>query len=270
MKLFYREFGTGQPVIILHGLFGQSDNWVTVGRRIGDQFKVYIPDQRNHGQSPHTSIHSFPAMADDLTEFIEDQDIVNPILIGHSMGGKVAMTYALENPAKVKKLVVIDISPRRYPERITHTQVISLMLEIDLERITTRTEVESILDARIADKRIRMFILKNLYYKMHGKLAWRLNLEAINQSMDLLFDEISGDTQYVGPSLFIRGEMSDYVPDADIPLIKSLFPQASIKTISGASHWVHADAPEDLCFVLSSFLERECNFGISRQAGQTI
>ena len=260
MKLFFREFGQGHPAIILHGLFGQSDNWVTVGRRIADQFHVYIPDQRNHGQSPHTSIHSFPAMADDLAEFIEDHDIENPILIGHSMGGKVAMTYALENPEKVKKLVVVDISPRKYPERITHTQVISQMLNIDLENTATRGEVEKILNLRITDTRVRMFIMKNLYYKIHGKLAWRLNLDAINQSMDLLFDGIRSENQYKGPTLFIRGGKSDYVPDDDITLITSLFPEAVIKTISEASHWVHADAPEELCYLLSEFLERECKF----------
>lgn len=260
MKLFFREFGVGQPVIILHGLFGQSDNWVTVGRRIADQFHVFIPDLRNHGRSPHTSIHSFPAMADDLAAFIEDHKIENPVLIGHSMGGKTAMTYALENPGKVKKLVVIDISPGKYPERVTHTQVISQMLSIDLEKVTTRSEVEKILSSRIADTRVRMFILKNLYYKIHGKLAWRLNLDAINQSMDLLFDSVSSENKYSGPSLFIRGGKSDYVPDVDIPLIKSMFPEAVVKTISGASHWVHADAPEELCSLLSEFLGRECTY----------
>ena len=260
MKLFYREFGSGQPVIILHGLFGQSDNWVTVARRIADQFHVFIPDQRNHGQSPHASVHSFPAMADDLSAFIEEHGIVNPIIIGHSMGGKTAMTYALENAGAVKKLVVIDISPRRYPERKIHTQVISQMMNIDLRTVTTRTEVEKILDSQISDSRVRMFIMKNLYYKLHGQLAWRLNLEAINQSMDLLFDGISSDNRYMGPALFVRGGKSDYIRDSDIPLIENLFPSAIIKTISGASHWVHADAPEELCYLLSSFLERECNY----------
>jgi esterase len=261
MKLFYREFGEGQAVIILHGLFGQSDNWVTVGRRIADQFHVYIPDLRNHGQSPHTTIHSFPAMADDLAEFIEDHGVENPILIGHSMGGKVAMTYALENPGMVKKLVIVDISPRKYPERRTHTQVITQMLSIDLEKLNTRTEVEKILESRVTDSRVRMFILKNLYYKLHGKLAWRLNLDAINQSLDLLFDGIQSASQYKGPTLFIRGGKSDYVADEDVPLIKSMFPEAVIKTINGASHWIHADAPEELCYLLSSFLERECDYG---------
>jgi len=260
MNLFYREYGSGQPAIILHGLYGQSDNWVTVGRRIADQFHVYIPDQRNHGQSPHTATHSFPAMADDLAQFIEDHEIENPVLIGHSMGGKVAMTYALENPGMVNKLVVIDISPRKYPERLTHTQIIGQMLSIDLEKVTTRTEVEKILETRITDTRVRMFILKNLYYKLHGKLAWRLNLEAINQSIDLIFDGIRNENQYAGPTLFIKGGKSDYILDSDVPLITNLFPEAVIKTISGASHWIHADAPEELCALLSDFLERKCTF----------
>jgi pimeloyl-ACP methyl ester carboxylesterase len=200
-------------------------------------------------------------MADDLAEFIGEHQIENPVLIGHSMGGKVAMTYALENPGKVEKLVIIDISPRKYPERITHTQVITQMMSIDLEKVSTRGEVEKILDSKISDARVRMFIMKNLYYKIHGKLAWRLNLEAINQSMDLLFDGIRSENQYNGPSLFIRGGKSDYILNEDIPLIKSMFPQAVIKTIPGATHWVHADAPEELCVLLSDFLGRECTYG---------
>ena len=158
------------------------------------------------------------------------------------------------------KLVIIDISLRKYPERITHTQVITEMMRIDLENIVTRAEVEKILDSRVSDTRIKMFILKNLYYKIHGKLAWRLNLEAINQNMDLLFDGISSDNQYTVPCLFIRGGKSDYILDSDIPLIKSMFPEALVKTIPGASHWVHADAPEELCYLLSGFLDRECQF----------
>jgi len=260
MDLFYREFGVGQPVIILHGLFGQSDNWVTVGRKIADQFHVYIPDQRNHGQSPHASIHSFPAMVDDLTEFIEKHHIDNPIIIGHSMGGKVAMSYALENPGNVKKLVIIDISPREYPERSIHTQVIGQMLSINLTELKSRQEVEAILQQNLADERVRMFIIKNLYYKLHGQLAWRLNLPVINQSIDNLFEGINYNAHFGRPTLFIRGGKSDYITDIDIPLIMNLFPKAEIKTIPQATHWVHADAPDELCYMLSAFLERICKF----------
>ena len=260
MKLVYRHFGEGSPVIILHGLFGQSDNWVTVARRIADEFSVYIPDQRNHGQSPHAPVHTYPALSDDLLEFMEEHDIEKTILIGHSMGGKTAMTFALEHPEMVEKLVIIDISPRKYPERNIHTQVITQMLSIDLETNSSRTQVEKMLEERIPDSRIRMFILKNLYYQHPGKLGWRLNLEAINNNLDQLFDGIRSDSQYNGPTLFIRGGKSDYISDEDTGLINCLFPHAIIKTISGASHWVHADAPEQLCKLLSRFLERECRF----------
>ena len=174
------------------------------------------------------------------------------------MGGKVAMTFALENPSQVNKLVVIDICPKKYPERTVHTQVISQMLGIDLNAVSTRTEIENILNAQVTDDRIRMFILKNLFYKSDGRLAWRLNLEAINQNMDALFDGISSPNKFEGSCLFVRGGKSDYVLDQDIPLIQSLFPQAILKTISGATHWVHADAPEELCYLLSVFLQREC------------
>jgi esterase len=262
MNLFYRQFGQGQPVIILHGLFGQSDNWVTVGRRIADRFSVYIPDLRNHGQSPHAAMHSYPAMVDDLTEFIETHQIENPILIGHSMGGKTAMAYTLENPGKVEKLVVIDISPRKYPERLVHTRVITEMMHIDLEVATSRAEVEKELEQRVHDSRIRMFILKNLYYKMPGKLAWRLNLDAINNSIDQLFDGVVSENKYLGPALFIQGGRSDYIVDEDIPVIKKYFPSALIQTIPGASHWVHADAPGELCRILSGFLGRDCIYQI--------
>jgi pimeloyl-ACP methyl ester carboxylesterase len=260
MKLFFRQFGSGRPVIILHGLFGQSDNWVTVGRRIADQFSVYIPDQRNHGQSPHAPLHTYPALSDDLLEFIEENQIEKPILIGHSMGGKVAMTFTLEHPEMVEKLVIIDISPRKYPERNIHTHVITQMLSINLEKAGIRREVEKILEQKITDQRIRMFILKNLYYKLHGKLGWRLNLEAINHNLEQLFDSVNGNTAYPGPTLFIKGGRSDYILEEDSPQILKLFPQTIVKTIPGASHWVHADAPGELCFLLSSFLRRDCSY----------
>jgi esterase len=259
MDLFYREFGSGKPLIILHGLFGQSDNWVSVGKRLAAHFHVYIPDQRNHGQSPHTSTHTFQAMADDLAAFTETHGIHDPVIIGHSMGGKVAMTYALENPAMVSKLVIVDISPRQYPEREVHTRVMTQMLGIDLEKAGTRTEVTQILNERIPDERIRMFILKNLYYRLNGKLGWRLNLDAISNSMDQLFEAVSAEGVFTGPALFIRGGKSDYVPDEDFPLIRQLFPQSEIRTIAEASHWVHADAPAELILLLDEFLKTENN-----------
>ena len=263
MKLFYRSIGSGPPLIILHGLFGQSDNWLTIARRIAERYTVFLPDMRNHGQSPHAPVHSYPAMSDDLWEFMEDLSIVDPVLIGHSMGGKTAMTFALEHPGKVQKLVIIDISPRKYPERNIHTQVITQMMSLELDELGTRTEVEKVLEKKVPDTRIRMFILKNLYYKTPGKLGWRLNLEAINNNLDQLFDGIHSNARYSGPTLFVRGGNSDYIVDEDIPLIRSCFPDSVIQTIPGASHWVHADAPGPLCSVLGNFLGKECPYPAS-------
>jgi esterase len=259
MKLFYRHFGEGPPFIILHGLFGQSDNWVTIAHRLAKHYSVYIPDLRNHGQSPHASVHTYPAMAEDLLDLMVQLGISNTILLGHSMGGKTAMTFAFDYPEMIEKLIIVDISPRKYPERNIHTQVITQMLSIDLETCKTRSEVEKVLENKLANPRIRMFIMKNLYYRLPGQLDWRLNLEAINHGLDHLFDGVGTSGSFNKPTLFIKGGNSDYILDQDIPLISQLFPEYTLKTIPGASHWVHADAPEEICSLISTFLSKECH-----------
>lgn len=254
MQLFYRHFGKGQPLIILHGLFGQSDNWVTIGRRLSERFSVYIPDLRNHGRSPHDAIHSYPAMVDDLAGFLETCRIEKPVLVGHSMGGKTAMAFAFRYPEKVAALAVIDISPRQYPESPEVKKVISEMQQIVPEQFRTLREIEKYLQQRVADPQVRMIALKNLCYETPGKPAWRLNLEAISHNLGQIFESVETDRTYNGPALFVRGGKSGYVVDEDIPLIKRYFPSALIKTIPGATHWIHADAPEELVNVLNGFL----------------
>ena len=258
MKLFYRHFGEGQPLIILHGIFGISDNWVTLGKRLAAKFSVYIPDLRNHGQSPHSSTFNYIAMADDLMEFIEDHQLKNPMIIGHSMGGKVAMTFTLEHPEMVSKLVIVDISPRKYPGRNVHFDMIAAMMAVDFDTVSTRDEVEAILEQSIPDRRIRLFVMKNLYRKTRNTFDWRLNLKAISANMDYVFDGIDTPVQYTGPTLFIKGGNSDYISGEDFPLIYKNFPTANIRTIAGASHWVHADSPNELCRLFSMFLGKEC------------
>lgn len=258
MKLFYRHFGEGSPLIILHGIFGISDNWVTIGKRLAEQFSVYIPDLRNHGQSPHSPTFNYMAMADDLLEFIEELGIEKPVIIGHSMGGKTAMTFTLEHPAIVEKLVVVDISPRKYPGRNVHFDMINAMMAINFDGISTREEVESLLVQSIPDKRIRLFVMKNLYRKTRHSFDWRLNLPAISANMDYVFDGIESNGKYQGPVLFIKGGKSDYISQDDTGLIKKNFPAARIQTIEQASHWVHADSPDELCVLLSRFLGKDC------------
>ncbi|MCD4731315.1 MAG: alpha/beta fold hydrolase, partial [Bacteroidales bacterium] len=176
MKLFYRHYGEGQPVIILHGIFGISDNWVTIGRRLAEKFEVFILDQRNHGQSPHNDTFNYFALAEDLFEFIEDHQLTNPILIGHSMGGKVAMNFALEHPHRVNRFIVVDMSVRAYPARQQHMDILNAMLSINFDDISSREEVEQIITSTVKSPRISQFVLKNLYRIGKTRLAWRPNV----------------------------------------------------------------------------------------------
>lgn len=245
MDLFFREYGQGQPVVILHGLLGISDNWVAFSRRLaGEGFRVLIPDQRNHGHSPHHPVLNYYALTDDLSEFIAGHQLENPVLIGHSMGGKVAMRYTLENPETVRKLVVVDTSLRAYYRFNYHLRLIDAMLAVDFDKIVTRQEVEKQLYKKIGDGRLVMFLMKNLFWKEKGKLGWRPALASISQNIDAMYDGVFYSVKYSRPALFIRGGKSDYILDEDIPAITQSFPQSIIKTIENGTHWVHADEPE--------------------------
>lgn len=260
MKLFYRHFGEGQPVIILHGLFGLSDNWITHGKRLAEKFSVYLPDLRNHGQSPHSPTFNYHAMADDLHEFIQDHQLTNPVIIGHSMGGKVAMQFALEYNEIPQKLILIDISPVKYPDRDAHFDIISAMMSINFEAVHSREEVDTILSQHITDKGTRLFIMKNLHRKTRNNYDWRLNLSGISTNMDQVFAAVESQNSYTKPTLFIKGGRSNYIIDIHLPVIKKLFPNSKIVNIEEAGHWVHVDAPEEICQIFSTFLDKECSF----------
>ena len=184
MELHYRKYGNSgdQPIIILHGLFGISDNWASYARRLSmEGFEVFTVDQRNHGRSPHSDTFNYLALTDDLFDFVDENEIECPIIIGHSMGGKVAMRFALENPEMVKKLVVVDISLKPYGPRKNHLKIIEAMESIDLKSITNRSEVESQLAKNIPEIRIRQFILKNLNRLENNTFEWRINIDGIQK-----------------------------------------------------------------------------------------
>ncbi len=258
MKLFSRKYGSGEPVIILHGLFGISDNWVTHAKRLAEKYQVLVPDLRNHGQSPHSSTFNYFAMVDDLLEFMKDNKLEKAMIIGHSMGGKVAMNFALEHPYMVQKLVVIDISPRPYNTRSMHEDIIAAMQSVNFDEADYRQDVEEQLKPLIKSQRIRWFILKNLYRLNRGRLAWRINISDIAANMENIAAGMEFDGAFPGPSMFVRGSESDYITEKDEELILKYFPNAFIETIDGAAHWVHADAPDELCNLLSSFFGKEC------------
>lgn len=256
MKLFFRHYGQGQPMIILHGVFGVSDNWVTFAREMAKDYEIFIPDQRNHGQSPHDPTLNYFALCSDLQEFIEEHNIKNPIILGHSMGGKVAMRFALENPDLMKALIVADISMRTYDRRHVHLNMIDAMMAVDFNKSETREEIAEQLKPYIKEERVLLFAMKNLYRRQRGQFAWRLNLDAISLSMDEIFEGIKSDKLFEKPAMFIRGEKSDYVKYEDFDQIYRNFPKAEIKTIENGGHWLHADEPEEFRKKVTDFLRK--------------
>ncbi|MFZ4520217.1 MAG: alpha/beta fold hydrolase [Bacteroidales bacterium] len=256
MKLFFRQFGTGQPVVILHGLFGLSDNWVTFGRQLSEHYSVYIPDLRNHGQSPHSKVFDFPSIGNDLLEMLEDNSLTNIFLIGHSLGGKAAMFLTLHHPELVKKLVVVDISLRKSPPNREHQVLLNAMMGVDFTLARSRSDVEKQLQSEVKSPKLRQFLLKNVYWRDRHSLDWRLNLSSINENLLSIFEGVDIPGLYAGPALFIRGGVSDYIRESDLDDLKIKFPGCEVKTIANASHWVHADAPGEFYSMVRDFLDR--------------
>jgi esterase len=253
MKLHYRKIGEGQPLIILHGLFGSSDNWQTLGKKLAEDYEVYLVDQRNHGHSPHCDDFSYELMAEDLYELIDDNFLRDVILVGHSMGGKTAMTFALEHAEYLDKLVVVDMGIKEYP--MHHETILESMLTTDLNVMKSRGEVDRHISQFIPSVVLKQFLMKNLYWKEKGQLAWRINLPVLNKEIYSIIGALEpGDVDL--PTLFIRGEQSDYVLESDYPSIRSQFPQAEFQTIYGAGHWVHAESPHEFYNILMEFANR--------------
>ncbi len=250
MKLYYREIGTGKPLIILHGLFGFSDNWQTLAIKFSDFFRVILIDFRNHGHSPWSDEFSYALMVDDLKNTIDELQLENIYLLGHSMGGKVAMHFCQKFPEKIKKLVVVDMGIKKYQHH--HQEILKAYKKIDLREITARSQVDLILAEFIDSVSIRQFLLKNLYWIEKGKLAWRVNFDVLEKSMPEILSELP---KKVIPTttLFIRGGNSNYIENADIEEIEAIFGIMSTETIYNAGHWVHAEAPEEFTNTVLKF-----------------
>ncbi|MDN5201551.1 alpha/beta fold hydrolase [Fulvivirgaceae bacterium BMA10] len=240
MNLFYREFGEGDPIIILHGLFGASDNWMSVAKQLANNYKIYLVDQRNHGNSFKSDVFNYQVMADDLFSFIRENQIKEPILLGHSMGGKVSMKFSIQYPDLLKKLIVVDISPRAYP--IHHQEILEGLSAIDLTQTKSRGEADRILQNYVPELGIRQFLLKNLSRLDGERFEWKINLPVIRKEIDLVGEGIDQGI-YPGETLFVKGAKSDYIQEIDLPLMKSIFPDHRLETIDGAGHWVHAEQP---------------------------
>lgn len=253
MKLHYRELGEGQPLMILHGLFGFSDNWQSHAKKLAEYYRVILVDLRNHGHSPWSDDFSYDLMADDVFELCEDLKLEDFILVGHSMGGKVAMNFAQKNEILLDKLVVVDIGIKEYP--MHHEHILAGIHSVDLPNITARRQAEDQMSAHIDSEGIKQFLLKNLYWKERGVLEWRMNVHVLEREMKNILSAMPQEEVSV-PTLFIRGAMSNYILDEDIESIEELFIDSEIETIENAGHWVHAEAADVFLETLLSFCLR--------------
>ena len=255
MQLNYIKSGTGPNLIILHGLFGMLDNWKTLGKQLEKYFTVYLVDQRNHGKSPHTPEHSYQLMADDLKEFMLQQNISTTYLLGHSMGGKTAMQFALNYPEMVEKLIVVDMGIKRYESG--HDHVFDAIHAVDLTKVHSRNDAEKMLFEFIDAEGTRQFILKNLTRNTNGTYQWKFNPEALTNNFETeILAPVKTGRVFDKPTLFIRGERSQYILNEDWEEIQLLFPNSNLHTIENAGHWVHADQPEKLLVAVIDFLEK--------------
>ncbi|MEO1050246.1 MAG: alpha/beta fold hydrolase [Bacteroidota bacterium] len=250
MELFFRETGEGEPLIILHGVFGSSDNWLSIAKILGEHHKIYLLDQRNHGQSPHSDEFTYEAMANDLNLFIDQHGIENPIIMGHSMGGKVAMRFAMDFPDKLQKLIVVDIAPKSYP--VHHDAILDGLCALDLSELKSRNDADEQLSKFVHFQVTRQFLLKNLTRSPEG-FKWKINLPVIKRDIDKIGEGLDEKARFDKPTLFIRGLESDYVLDEDIPLIEQMFTNQELVSIEGAGHWVHAEKPQQIIDAITQF-----------------
>jgi pimeloyl-ACP methyl ester carboxylesterase len=257
VELFYRKEGNGSPLVVVHGLYGSSDNWINIGKRLAEKHTVYMIDQRNHGRSPFANSHTFNDMRDDLAEFFEKHNIEKATILGHSMGGKTAMWFAYDYPERVEKLVIADIAPKDYlllkedSQFYLHQNILLAMQEIDFSKIHSREEVDDFMSQKIDDARIRQFLLKNVAKNKETKMYyWRVNAEVLYSHLDEIVSGVNKNwlddripiTNY--PVIFIRGMKSKYILPEDEPMIKEIYPDSRIIDIPDAGHWLHAEQPE--------------------------
>lgn len=254
MKLFHRSYGEGHALVILHGLLGSSGNWHSLASRVFSQrYRVITFDLRNHGRSPHYEDFSYDVMADDLLELMDDLGLESAHLLGHSVGGKTAMHFALLHSDRVDALVVADIAPVDYPH--LHEETLNALRGMDLSEYSSREEIDEAMKSSFPDPALREFLLKGVK-RRKGRFSWMFHLEAITNGYGSLQEAVLGWQPFEGSTLFIRGGQSDYVLEEHIISIRTLFPYAEIETIEEAGHWIHADAPDAFGEIVMDFLSR--------------
>ncbi|MFN8239871.1 MAG: alpha/beta fold hydrolase [Bacteroidales bacterium] len=264
MKLFYRKTGNGPPLVILHGLYGSADNWFSIAKNLSPKFTVIVPDLRNHGRSPHDNLHSYKALAGDIRELSDELNLKKFFLAGHSMGGKVAMRYAIDWPESLHHLVVLDIGPngvtsKNDPTYRFHEGILKTMASVDPGEYKSREEIENYLASSIKGQETIGFIMKNIERTGADGFRWKLNVEGLLANLPEIMGGVSSDTdellQVTGfPVTVIRGSKSEYVTGKEFQSIASIFPAAELVTVENAGHWIHSDRPDEVERVLSALI----------------
>jgi pimeloyl-ACP methyl ester carboxylesterase len=253
VELAYQVHGDGPPVVVLHGLLGSARNWATIARQLGESHRVFCLDLRNHGESPWAETMTFGEMAEDVAAFLDRHDLPSATVIGHSMGGKVAMRLALSHGERVTRLMVVDVAPVTYDH--SFADYLEAMQRVDLASTTRRAEIDARLAEAIPDQGVRAFLLQNLVRSEAG-FAWRVNLDALRANMAAIMDFPTSEEEapYDGPTLFVAGGHSSYVLPEHRPAIERWFPRAELVAIDDAGHWVHAERPAEFLSAVRRFL----------------
>lgn len=248
MELFYKTLGEGDPLFIIHGLFGSSDNWYSLGKRFSENFKVYLIDMRNHGKSPHDDIHTYKSMADDLLELVYEEQLTYVNLIGHSMGGKVVMKFAEDHENFVEKMIVADMGIKEYkPHHDLVLEALNAFIDSD---INTRKEARTLITSIVKDEGVAMFLSKNLFWKEPGVLDWKMNVPVLERSMPNILEALP-HKEIESETMFLKGGKSNYIQEGDFEDIQKIFPNSILREIPDAGHWLHAEEPDifyDECY----------------------
>ncbi len=252
--LHSKILGEGLPFLILHGFLGMLDNWKTIGTQYAAAgWQVHLIDQRNHGKSFHSEVFNYEVMAEDLREYMAHYKLLSAVVLGHSMGGKAAMEFACKYPNFIEKLIVVDIAPKFYPPH--HQAIIDALNTLNFDKIHSRAEAEEMLGKQIKEVATRQFLLKNLYWIDADQLGFRFNLKVLSHKMEEVGENIGSTANYPGPTLFIKGDHSEYITEADMSEIQRHFPQAVLETVDHAGHWVHAENPKQFFEKTMAFLK---------------
>ncbi len=255
MTLNHHILGQGPPIIILHGLFGSLDNWMSMAKSLSDNSTVYLVDLRNHGQSFHDPQFNYKIMADDLGRLVNSLGITDYTILGHSMGGKVAMFHAIKDPRGIEKLIIVDIAPKKYP--VYHQTILDGLSSINPEALSSRNQADELLYNFVPESGIRNFLLKNLKRNTEGSFEWKINLSAIRKHIHCIGEALPAHELIQIPTLFIRGGLSEYIRKEDFGAIHKQFSRSTIYTIPKSGHWVHAEAPLEFYNMVHKFLQSE-------------